>query len=678
MNKTFGDDMWSTGSNGQASTNNSSSTSESKTPVLDSLSTDLSIMAKNGELLDVIGRDEEIRQMILILSKKKKANPIILGVPGIGKTELVNGVALEIHKGNVPQNLEGYRLVILNSSSIVADTKYRGEMEKRLLTLIDEASNKENKIILFIDEIHTIIGGGAAGGSADIANILKPALANGSIKVIGATTLDEYDAHIKSDSALERRFQKINLQEPSFDVTMQILERTKHSYEKHHNVIYPTDVVEMIVKTTSRYITDRHQPDISIDTMDYLGASVNKFDKPSEIEDLDKQIEELTLIKTNLAKEQKYEEAANTRDEIKVITAKREQILEDLKNSRNPIVITMDDANEVISMFANVPIENVERDDKELIRNIGTELKKGLIGQDSAVAKVERAVQKAKLGLSNPNKPLLTSLFIGSTGVGKTELAKQLAKYLFGDENKMVRVDMSEFSNSADVSKMVGSSKGYVGYDEEPKFLQQVRHNPYSIVLLDEIEKAHPSVFNVLLQMLDEGHMTSSKGSKVNFKNCIIIMTSNVGVRDLNENGTGISLGKKRNVETINADKEEFLTKKLKAKFSPEFLNRIDETIYFNDLSDEAIRGIIALELKKVTKRFDETKKALSISFTDEVIDLVHKIGYNTEYGARGVKRFIESNIVDKVILDALLSDDIEDKNIIVGVENDKFVFTLS
>lgn len=648
----MGDDVWK-GSNSTDS--HSKDKEETKTPYLDSLGIDLSDKAKNNEIDSVIGRDSEIEEILLILSKRKKANAMIIGEPGVGKTDLVNGLALAIQNGNVPSNLEGHRVVSLNSSAIVSDTKYRGEMEKRLTELIKECSDKNNKIILFIDEIHTIIGGGGAAGSMDIANIFKPALADGSIKVVGATTLGEYDKHIKTDPALERRFQVVKCEEPNEELTIEIVSKVKVYYENYHNVSYSDDIIKRIVSLTSRYMTTRHQPDKAIDTMDFIGASVTMVEKPIELLEIDEEIAKQEEVKKESTRNQQYEISIEARDKIIELNNTKKALIEKLNSEREKIVITDSDVDKIISKTTRIPIESVKTDEKELLREMYPTISKGLIGQDNALKTVVKAIQKSKVGMNNPKKPLLSALFIGSTGVGKTELAKQLAKYMFNDEDRMVRVDMSEYMMESDVTKITGASAGFIGYDNEPIFLQKVRHNPYSVVLLDEVEKAHPSVFNVFLQMLDDGHLTTSRGELVNFKNCIILMTSNVGVRELRANGTGISLIEKSE-EEINKSNEAFLRKKLKQQFSPEFLNRIDEVVYFNDLSKEDSVKILDLELKKVFERYEKTENTFKINVDESAKEYLLENGYSSEFGARGLKRFVESNIVS-LMVDILIED---------------------
>lgn len=663
----MGDDIWSNQPN--ENTPSSKGDEKTSTPYLNSLGVDLTSRAKNNELDSVIGRESEIEELLLILSKRKKANAMIIGEPGVGKTDLVNGLALAIQSGDVPSNLEGHRVVSLNTSSIVSDTKYRGEMEKRLTELIKEAADKDNKIILFIDEIHTIIGGGGASGSLDIANIFKPALSDGSIKVVGATTLNEYDKHIKTDAALERRFQVVKCEEPDDDLTFEIVSKVKVYYENYHNVEYSDDIIKRIINLTSRYMTTRHQPDKTIDTLDFIGASVTMIEKPEILVTIDEEIAEQEVVKSDNAKNQNYEASIIARDRIVELNNQKKEIIEKLNSEREKIKIKNEDVDKVVSKVTRIPLESVSTDDKKLLREMYSTISENLIGQDNALNTVVKAIQKAKVGLNNPKKPLLSALFIGSTGVGKTELAKQLAKYLFNDEDRMVRVDMSEYMLESDVTKITGASAGFVGHDNEPAFLQRVKHNPYSVVLLDEVEKAHPSVFNVFLQMLDDGHLTTSKGELVNFKNCVILMTSNVGVRELRTMGTGISL-KKKTDEELNKSNESFLKKELKKKFSPEFLNRIDEVVYFNDLTTEDASKILDLELSKVFERYNNTESVHKIEVSETAKKYLLDNGYTAEFGARGLKRFVESKVVS-LIVEIMIEDSVDDRAYVIDYNAD-------
>ena len=623
---------------------------KSKTPVLDNFGRDLTKMAIEGKLDPVVGREKEIERVAQILSRRKKNNPILIGEPGVGKSAIAEGLALRIVQRKVPRVLYDKRIVTLDLASLVAGTKYRGQFEERMKAVLSELE-KNPDVILFIDEIHTIVGAGGASGSLDASNMFKPALARGELQCIGATTLDEYRQYIEKDGALERRFQKVMIEPTSIDETIQILNNIKNKYEAHHNVVYTPEAIKACVTLTARYITDRFLPDKAIDAMDEVGARVhiNNISQhvPQEIIDLEKKIEEIREIKNTVVKSQRFEEAARLRDTERQLVMQLEEAKrkweEETKN--NPVKVTEDDVAEVVSMMSGVPVTKVGETENKKLARMAEALKGKVIGQEEAVQKVVKAIQRNRVGLKDPNKPIGSFIFLGPTGVGKTQLAKELAKYLFDSEDALIRIDMSEYMERFAVSRLIGAPPGYVGYEEGGQLTEKVRRRPYSIVLLDEIEKAHPDVFNMLLQVLDDGHLTDSLGRKIDFRNTVIIMTSNIGARQLKDFGQGVGFttkAKKENVEEYNRG---VIESALKKAFAPEFLNRIDDVIIFKSLEKEDMKKIIELELQGLHKRISELGYALKI--TENAKEFIIEKGFDPNYGARPLKRAIQKYIED-------------------------------
>lgn len=623
---------------------------KSKTPVLDNFGRDLTKMAMEGKLDPVVGREKEIERVAQILSRRKKNNPILIGEPGVGKSAIAEGLALRIVQRKVPRVLYDKRIVTLDLASLVAGTKYRGQFEERMKAVLSELE-KNPDVILFIDEIHTIVGAGGASGSLDASNMFKPALARGELQCIGATTLDEYRQYIEKDGALERRFQKVMIEPTSIDETIQILNNIKNKYEAHHNVVYTPEAIKACVTLTARYITDRFLPDKAIDAMDEVGARVhiNNISQhvPQEIIDLEKKIEEIREIKNTVVKSQKFEEAARLRDTERQLVTQLEEAKrkweEETKN--NPVKVTEDDVAEVVSMMSGVPVTKVGETENKKLARMAEALKGKVIGQEEAVQKVVKAIQRNRVGLKDPNKPIGSFIFLGPTGVGKTQLAKELAKYLFDSEDALIRIDMSEYMERFAVSRLIGAPPGYVGYEEGGQLTEKVRRRPYSIVLLDEIEKAHPDVFNMLLQVLDDGHLTDSLGRKIDFRNTVIIMTSNIGARQLKDFGQGVGFTTKAKKENVEEHNRGVIESALKKAFAPEFLNRIDDVIIFNSLEKEDMKKIIELELQGLHKRISELGYTLKI--TDNAKEFIIEKGFDPNYGARPLKRAIQKYIED-------------------------------
>lgn len=630
-----------------------------KTPVLDNFSRDLIKLAEEGKLDPVIGRDDEIDRIAQILSRRKKNNPIIIGEPGCGKTAIVEGLAKKIFEGECPQNLSNKRIVSLDMTSIVAGTKYRGQFEERLKIILEELYNNPD-IIIFIDEIHTIIGAGNSSGSMDASNIFKPALARGELQCIGATTSEEYRKNIEKDGALERRFQKIIVDPATKEETFQILKQSKFRYEKHHKVIYSDEILRLCVDLADRFITDREFPDKAFDIIDEVGARAQVEVKlPEEIEELKREAQSIKEQKLKVIQSQRYEEAANLRDKERKIldSLQYEKTKFEREQSENKKVISEDTIYEVVSLMTKIPISKFSMDETEQLKQLKENLTKNVIGQDDAIAKISRAIQRNKVGLNDPKKPIFSGLLIGNSGVGKTELAKQLAKYMFNSEDALIKLDMSEFSDKIATSKLTGTSPGYVGYDDGSPFLNKIKNKPYSVILLDEIEKAHPEIFNVFLQMLDEGVLTDGHGRKINFKNTIILMTSNVGTRAVQQFGNGVGFSTQTKVESKEEDIKSLLEKELFKKFVPEFINRFDEIIYFKDLNEDDLLKIVDLELNKLYKRIE------GIEFKIEVEESLKKhlitVGTDIRFGARILKRTIQK-WVDDAITEKILTDNPE------------------
>ena len=621
---------------------------KSKTPVLDNFGRDLTKMAEMGKLDPIVGRDKEIERVSQILSRRKKNNPILIGEPGVGKSAVAEGLALRIVQRKVSRVLFNKRVVSLDLASLVAGTKYRGQFEERMKAVMQEIE-KNPDIILFIDEIHTIIGAGGASGSLDAANMFKPALARGELQAIGATTLDEYRQYIEKDGALVRRFQKVLIEPTTEEETIQILNNIKERYEAHHSVTYTPEAIEACVKLTERYITDRHLPDKAIDAMDEVGSRVHitNINVPSEITSIEKSIEELKDLKNEVIKSQQYEKAAELRDNERKLQEQLEVANKkwDDESKSNRVLVTDENVAEVVSMMCGIPVTKITAGESGKLANMAAELTGKVIGQDEAVSKVVKAIQRSRAGLKDPNKPIGSFFFLGPTGVGKTQLAKVLSKYLFDSEDSLIRIDMSEFMEKFSISRLVGAPPGYVGYEEGGQLTEKVRRKPYSIVLLDEIEKAHPDVFNLLLQVLDDGHMTDGLGRKIDFKNTIIIMTSNIGARQLAEFGTGVGFGTKSQADQVVENSKVVIQNALRKAFAPEFLNRVDDMIIFHSLKREDIHKIIDLELAKLYGRIRNL--GYSIEMTEKAKDFICDKGYDEKFGARPLKRAIQKYIED-------------------------------
>lgn len=618
------------------------------TPVLDNFGTDLTKAAEEGRLDPIVGREKEIERVSQILSRRKKNNPILIGEPGVGKSAIVEGLAIRIVEKRISRNLYGKRIISLDMASVVAGTKYRGQFEERIKAIINELTENPN-VILFIDEIHTIVGAGSTAGSLDAANILKPALARGEIQCIGATTLDEYRKNIEKDGALERRFQKVLVEQTNAEETIQILKNIQSRYEDHHNVTYTDEAIEACVKYTERYVTDRAFPDKAIDALDESGARTHliEVEVPEFVLQLEKDLNEVKEAKSKAVKAQNFETAANYRDDEKRLTIEYEKAKieweKELKNKRQ--IIDENCVMNVISMMSGIPIQRVAQAEGTRLLNMKDALQSKVIGQDDAVEKIVRSIQRNRIGLKDPNKPIGTFLFLGPTGVGKTHLAKMLAKEMFDSEDALIRVDMSEYMEKFSVSRLIGAPPGYVGYEEGGQLTERVRRKPYSIVLLDEIEKAHADVYNLLLQVMDEGQLTDSLGRKVDFKNTIIIMTSNVGTRQLKDFGGGIGFNSSKEMNSEYA--QGVIQKALNKTFSPEFLNRIDDIVMFSQLQLESIFKIIDLELAGVVSRVLEM--GYKIELTEEAKRYIAESGYDIQYGARPLKRSIQKHIEDNL-----------------------------
>ena len=628
--------------------------SKSKTPVLDTYSRDLTKMAIDGKLDAIIGRDKEIERVSQILSRRRKNNPILIGDAGVGKSAIAEGLALRIIQRKVSRVLFDKRVVLLDLASMISGTKYRGQFEERIKALLTELeANKD--IILFIDEIHTMIGAGGTSGSMDASNMFKPALSRGELQIIGATTLDEYRKHIEKDSALERRFQKVIIEPTSPDETVEILNNIKDKYESHHNVIYTDEAIKACVDLTVRYMNDRQLPDKAIDALDEAGARVHisNIEVPKEIAEIETKLIDIREKKGSVIKLQKYEEAAKLRDVEKQL----EKSLEFEKDkweeycSNNKQTVTEENVAEVVSMITGIPVQKVNLDENTKLKNMYENLSDKVIGQDDALKKIVKAIQRGRMGMKDPNKPQIVAMCVGNSGTGKTELAKQLSKYLFNSEDAMIRIDMSEYMEKISVNRIVGSPAGYIGFDDST-ILDTIRRKPYSVILMDEIEKAHPDVYNIFLQAFDDGHMTDSHGRKVSFKNCIILMTSNVGTKVVKDFGTGVGFSSKRKEETKGEEIKAILEKELKKSFAPEFINRIDEIIYFRDLDKEDITKILRLELAKSVARLELL--GFKSEVKEELIEKLVEVGYDPQYGARPMKRAIQ-RWVDDYVTDVLL-----------------------
>jgi len=655
--------------------------SKSKTPVLDTYSRDLTKMAEEGKLDQIVGREKEIERVSQILSRRKKNNPILIGEPGVGKSAIAEGLALRIVQRKVSRILFNKRVVMLDLASMVAGTKYRGQFEERIKALMTELE-KEPDVILFIDEIHTIIGAGGASGSLDASNMLKPALARGEIQVIGATTLDEYRKHIEKDGALERRFQKVVVEPASPDETLQILSNIKDKYESHHNVSYTEDAIKACVDLTSRYMNDRFLPDKAIDALDEAGARVHisNIIVPKDVTDIESKILEIKEKKNEVIRSQKYEEAAKWRDAEKQLNSSlddaRKRWEEESKNHKQ--VVTEENVAEVVSMMTGIPLQKVSSKENEKLSKMKESIIGKVVGQDDAVLKIVKAIQRGRVGLKDPNKPIGTFMFLGPTGVGKTQLAKVLAKYLFDSEDSLIRIDMSEYMEKFAVSRLIGAPPGYVGHDEGGQLTEKVRRKPYAVILLDEIEKAHPEVFNLLLQVLDDGQLTDSLGRRVNFKNTIIIMTSNTGSRQLKEFGTGVGFSTKTKESSRGEDSSSVIEKELKKKFSPEFLNRVDDVVIFNSLVKEDINKIISIEMAKLVDRVNQMEYELEM--TTQASEYIADKGFDPDYGARPLKRAIQKYVEDVLTEEIIQSNPEKGSKLSLDYnkEEDKMIVTIS
>ena len=647
----------------------------SNTPVLDNFSRDLIKLAEQGKLDPVIGRDREITRIAQVLSRRKKNNPIIIGEPGCGKTAIVEGLAMKILNGECPQSLSEKRILSLDMTSIVAGTKYRGQFEERLKVILEELQNADD-IIVFIDEIHTIIGAGNTSGSLDASNIFKPALARGELQCIGATTLDEYRENIEKDGALERRFQKIMVDGSSPNETIEILENLKERYELHHKVTYSDESIKACVALADRYITDREFPDKAIDILDEVGARAQIDIKyPESIEKLKIESSEIKKKKIEVVKSQKYEEAAQLRDKerklLKKLESEKEKFEEEKNSSRKKITEEM--VYEVVSNMTKIPITKLTSDDKKGLLNLEENLNKTVIGQELAVEKISKAIRRNRIGIKDPNRPIGSFIFLGSTGIGKTYLAKQLAKEIFGSEDSLIRVDMSEYQEKHSMSRLIGSPPGYVGHNDGGQLTEAVKNKPYSVVLFDEIEKANKDIFSLLLQLLDDGHLTDSFGRKINFKNCLIIMTSNLGVKKLQDFGVGVGFDTKNRMTNNEEIKKSLLRKELKNYFTPEFLNRVDEIIIFNQLKENEVSRIVSIELSKLKNRLDSLNYFVEIS--EKVRNYIHKVGYDEKFGARPIKRAIQEKIEDLISEEVLRGKIKEDLKYLLDIDESEKLF---
>jgi ATP-dependent Clp protease ATP-binding subunit ClpC len=622
----------------------------SKTPALDNFTRDLTEMAIKGELDPIIGRDEEIERVSQILARRKKNNPVLIGEPGVGKSAIAEGLALRIIQRKVSKNLLNKRILTLDMGLVVAGTKYRGQFEERIKTILDEL-RKNKDIIIFIDELHTIVGAGGASGSLDASNMFKPALARGEIQCVGATTLNEYRTNIEKDGALERRFQKIIVDPPTAEETLTILRNIKSKYEDHHNVEYTDEAIQVCVKLTERFITDRNFPDKALDALDEAGsrAQLTQVKVPDGLIKLEQNLEKVILNKKDAVAKQDYEAAAKFRDlerkinlSIEIETKSWEQKLKEKRK-----VVDAERVSEVVSMMTGIPLSKVTQSENQKLAQLEDTLKTKVIGQDVAVTKISKAILRNRLGLKDPNRPIGSFIFLGPTGVGKTQLAKELAENIFGDRDALIRIDMSEYMEKFNSTKLIGAPPGYIGHEEGGQLTEKVRRKPYSVVLFDEIEKAHPDIFNSLLQILDEGFITDSLGRKINFKNCLIILTSNVGQRKASEFGVGVGFNVGDSISKKHEESSSIIKKELSKTFPPEFLNRIDEVIYFNSLSKEDLLKIIDVELKKMYPRFEEIGYKITVS--KDLKEKIAEIGYDPKYGARPIKRLLQKYIEDTI-----------------------------
>ena len=657
------DDMFGRSGSGSGSTQSQKGSSSPKTdtPVLDNFGVDITKAAVEGSLDPIVGREMEIQRIAQILSRRKKNNPVLIGEPGVGKSAIVEGLALRISQRKVSRILFDKRVISLDLASIVAGTKYRGQFEERMKAILNELAKVDN-IILFIDEIHTIVGAGGATGSLDAANMLKPALARGDIQCIGATTLDEYRQHIEKDGALERRFQKVLVEPTSIEETIDILHNIKERYEDHHNVTYTKEAIEACVRLTARYISDRHLPDKAIDALDESGSRVHisNISVPDRIIKLEEKIEEVRAAKILAVKGQNFELAASYRDNEKnllnLIEKEKEIWEKELESHRE--IVDEPQVADIVAMMSGIPVQRIAQAEGKRLQVMSNDMKKNIIGQDEAVEKITKAIQRNRAGLKDPNKPIGSFIFLGPTGVGKTQLAKVLAQYLFDTTDALIRVDMSEYMEKFSVSRLVGAPPGYVGYEEGGQLTEKVRRKPYAVILLDEIEKAHPDVFNILLQVMDEGRLTDSLGRKIDFRNTILIMTSNIGTRQLKDFGQGVGFNTRTTPEDENEHNKYVIQKALKRAFAPEFLNRVDDVVIFNSLEKSHINQIIDIELKGFYQRIEALKYKLTIS--PEAKDFISEKGFDPQFGARPLKRAIQKYLEDE-IAEVIIGSDIKE-----------------
>ncbi len=643
---------------------------KTKTPVLDNFGRDLTYLAETGKLDPVVGRKNEIERISQILSRRKKNNPILIGEPGVGKSAIAEGLALRIIQRKVSRILFNKRIVQLDLASLVAGTKYRGQFEERMKALMNELE-KNDDVILFIDEIHTIVGAGGATGSLDASNMFKPALARGEIQCIGATTLDEYRQYIEKDGALERRFQKVMVEPTSVEETIEILHNIKNKYEDHHNVSFTDEAIKACVTLTSRYMTDRFLPDKAIDAMDEAGSRIHiiKIVVPKTILELEKRLEEVTNLKNSVVKSQKYEEAAKLRDDEKRLEKELETAQQEweAQSRLHKEVVTEDNVAEVVSMMTGIPVYRIAEAESKRLKELPDKIKGKIIGQDEAVLKVVKSIQRNRVGLKDPNKPIGSFIFLGQTGVGKTQLAKVLAEELFDTQDALVRIDMSEYMEKFAISRLIGAPPGYVGYEEGGQLTEKIRRKPYAVVLLDEIEKAHPDVFNMLLQILDDGYITDSLGRRIDFRHTVIIMTSNIGSRQLKDFGQGVGFGTEAKKSQAEANAKSVIENALKKTFAPEFLNRIDDLIIFNTLEKEDIYKIITIELNKLLSR--TTKLGYDLKLTDRARDFIAEKGIDKQYGARPLKRAIQKYVEDPLAEEIVNTNLEEEDEILMDLE---------
>ena len=646
---------------------------KSKTPVLDNFGRDLTKFAEENKLDPVVGRSKEIERVSQILSRRKKNNPLLIGEPGVGKSAIAEGLALRIVQKKVSRILYNKRVITLDLASLVAGTKYRGQFEERMKAVMNELE-KNRDIILFIDEIHTIVGAGGATGSLDASNMFKPALARGEVQCIGATTLDEYRQHIEKDGALERRFQKVIVEPTSIDETVEILQNIRERYEDHHNVRYTDEALSACVSLTNRYISDRFLPDKAIDALDEAGSRVHiiNMNVPKQILELEKKLEDVRVLKNEVVKKQRYEEAAKLRDDEKRLEKELEEAQtaweEESKQHRE--VVDAEQVADVVSMMSGIPVTKIATAESNKLAELPNVLKKKLIGQDAAVDKVARAIQRNRAGLKDPNKPIGSFIFLGQTGVGKTQLTKVLARELFDSEDALIRIDMSEYMEKFAISRLVGAPPGYVGYEEGGQLTEKVRRKPYAVILLDEIEKAHPDIFNMLLQVLDDGYLTDSLGRKIDFRNTIIIMTSNIGARQIKDFGQGVGFGTAAKKAQEGDHNRGVIEKALKKAFAPEFLNRIDDVVVFNALEKEDIHKIIDIELKKVIHRIEDL--GYKIELSKEAKEFIAEKGFDKQYGARPLKRAIQKYIEDLLAEEIVNNRLTEGEQIVLDLEDSK------